>query len=743
MIKARTRRIIQGSDYSAQEPRLLSQLCMDEGMLKAYRDGKDLYVEIASISFHIPYKYCLEHFPKGAPIKLVDGKWEYAKLKNGQDDDIQNFEDLGKYLEPNFNPDLYDYDKLADGEKDSYKKGKAYRGQAKKILLGIMYGRGKKSIAEQLGCSIEEAEQIKNNVYEAFPRIKVFEEESTELVKQKGYVTTLWGRKRRLPEYNLPPYSIYYLIEKEQIKKNKKTVTQVPDTKNKVPQAICEELYRKLNSLRGWDARNEFIDKKKKDGILIVDNHSAIAQASRQIINSRVQGCLDGNTRIQTKEYGIVKLKDFVGQTLTLWDGNDWTSGTIVPSGKKKKCVIHFIGGQEFICSPTHKFDEIGTDGKHRWRECKDLKKGMHLNINQNYVKSDYSYISDRTNNKTRVTNGKDIYFDMVQNKFELGRILGRLASDGSFCSRIGGSSNIRWLFAEHEYSIIDEVTTYLSELGYYNLKYDNLRPNKNQKMAQINKYSKTLITELETLDIKHKVHDNIFMDTEMLRGFISGMFDGDGEAHPHGISLCFGKQFDFIPMMQDIQKALLFYGICSYINVYKGCYRLRIKQTSAKQFATLIGFMNKKKQTIAEQIVPIKDCHVFGPSIRIESIEFFDEEIEMFDVCNTDRGYFIADGIVTHNSAADMSKLALIKIHEDEELIKRGVKEIIPVHDEILIETPLRYARFVEKRFSHDMEVAAKPALTIPIYCDVENATGWARDQMDLEEELKNLPII
>ena len=136
MIKARTRRIIQGSDYSAQEPRVLSQLCEDEGMLQAYRDNKDLYVEIAAIAMHLPYKECLEHFPKNCPIKQVDGKWVYAKLKSGEDDDKKDFKDLNY---DNINVDNYDYDKLADGETDTYKLGKERRGQAKRILLGRHY----------------------------------------------------------------------------------------------------------------------------------------------------------------------------------------------------------------------------------------------------------------------------------------------------------------------------------------------------------------------------------------------------------------------------------------------------------------------------------------------------------------------------------------------------------------------------------------------------------------------------
>ena len=74
-----------------------------------------------------------------------------------------------------------------------------------------MYGRGEKSIAEQLGCSVEEAKSIKDNVYDAFPKIKTFERSSSLMVKSNGYVTTLWGRKRRLPDYNLPNYEFYYV----------------------------------------------------------------------------------------------------------------------------------------------------------------------------------------------------------------------------------------------------------------------------------------------------------------------------------------------------------------------------------------------------------------------------------------------------------------------------------------------------------------------------------------------------
>lgn len=315
-------------------------------MLQAYMDGKDLYVEIASIALHLSYNECLEHFPKDTPIiKRDDGKWYYAT-----EAEIANKA----------------YTKLADGETDTYKDGKERRNQAKKILLGIMYGRGENSIAEQLGCSVEEAREIKNSVYDEFPGIKNFERTSAAMVREKGFVTTLWGRKRRLPDYNLPNYSFEY-------------VERLPDgsfqvkPNMKVPESIKKKHTDKLNHLY-WKKKSEYIETVLyKELIKITDNGGKIADASRQIINSRVQGCLDGNIQLISKEYGSTSIKDHVNETLTLWDGGAWTPGTIIASGKKKKCVIHFEDGSEFICSPDHKFKVILEDGSFIWKKCSEL----------------------------------------------------------------------------------------------------------------------------------------------------------------------------------------------------------------------------------------------------------------------------------------------------------------------------------------------------------------------------------
>ena len=61
---------------SQQEPKALAALCRQQGdsqMYDTFMKGQDLYSEIASKAFNLSYEECLEHFPKGAFIKQVDG----------------------------------------------------------------------------------------------------------------------------------------------------------------------------------------------------------------------------------------------------------------------------------------------------------------------------------------------------------------------------------------------------------------------------------------------------------------------------------------------------------------------------------------------------------------------------------------------------------------------------------------------------------------------------------------------
>lgn len=265
--------VLMSSDYSQQEPKCLSALCKRDGdpqMYETFMQGKDLYAEIASKAFNVPYEECLEHFPKGTPIKKVGNKWYYAT------------ED--------------DYDKLADGETDVYDDGKERRTRAKSILLGALYGRGVASIAYELGCTIEQAKQIKESVFKGFPAIKKFEDDSLNSAREIGYVTTVANRKRRLPELQLDEYEFKYkdgcnpTLDLLDFSETPEDVEVDEITKRKI--------LSRLHNAKSFDERNNIIDAVDNAGIKVTDNTGKIASATRQCVNARIQGSASDLTKL-------------------------------------------------------------------------------------------------------------------------------------------------------------------------------------------------------------------------------------------------------------------------------------------------------------------------------------------------------------------------------------------------------------------------------------------------------------
>ena len=219
---------------SQQEPKVMTQMCGDPKMIKAYQEGKDLYAEIAALSFNTSYENCLEFRQDGTT-----------------------------------NPD-----------------GKNRRSQAKSILLGVLYGRGVPSIAEQLGTTTEKAQRIKDSVFKGFPAIPQFERESLEMAYDKGFVTTLWGRKRRLPDLQLPEYEFKW---RDGYAPDNSVLDFDDAEESEVPDELCDKYWRILHHTKPWEKRRLF-EQANKEGVWIIDNCGKIADAQRQCVNARIQG---------------------------------------------------------------------------------------------------------------------------------------------------------------------------------------------------------------------------------------------------------------------------------------------------------------------------------------------------------------------------------------------------------------------------------------------------------------------
>lgn len=234
MFKAQDGYVLIGADYSQQEPMVTAHLSNDKKMQDAFIHGKDIYATIAGLAFHKPYEECLEFREDGT-----------------------------------VNP-----------------AGKERRTQAKSIVLGILYGRQIPSIAEQLGVSTREAQDIYDAVLRAFPQLAKFIDESQAMAKELGYVTTAWGRRRHLKDMQLDPYEFSYsgnVTNFDPLAFGKSVSVEVPES-------VKKSYIKQLERAYGWQKKNQIIQQALAQGIKIKDNGGYIAQAERQCVNARVQG---------------------------------------------------------------------------------------------------------------------------------------------------------------------------------------------------------------------------------------------------------------------------------------------------------------------------------------------------------------------------------------------------------------------------------------------------------------------
>ena len=76
------------------------------------------------------------------------------------------------------------------------------RRKAKTANFGIIYGISAFGLAERLNISRAEAKQLIEDYFASFPQIKEHMAQSIEVARKQGFVTTLCGRRRMLPDIN-------------------------------------------------------------------------------------------------------------------------------------------------------------------------------------------------------------------------------------------------------------------------------------------------------------------------------------------------------------------------------------------------------------------------------------------------------------------------------------------------------------------------------------------------------------
>ena len=154
---ARPGTLYMAMDFSQAELRIMAHLSGDETYLKAFREGQDPHLAIAAKKYGVPYDEALAAM------------------------DDENHPD--------------------------HKLWKTRRKQAKQIAFGIIYGIQAKLLAQKLSdvkagliVTSQEAQQSLNEFFQEHPKIKKFMQKQEKLLRKQGYVSSLFGRKRRLPQ---------------------------------------------------------------------------------------------------------------------------------------------------------------------------------------------------------------------------------------------------------------------------------------------------------------------------------------------------------------------------------------------------------------------------------------------------------------------------------------------------------------------------------------------------------------
>ncbi len=130
--------VLVDADYSQIELRVLSCVCGDENMQEAFLSGKDIHRSTAAQVFDLPEDFVSDEM----------------------------------------------------------------RRAAKAVNFGIIYGIGAFSLSKDIGVSVAEAKQYIANYLANYPKVSQFMDRTVEDGARNGYVTTIFGRRRYIPELN-------------------------------------------------------------------------------------------------------------------------------------------------------------------------------------------------------------------------------------------------------------------------------------------------------------------------------------------------------------------------------------------------------------------------------------------------------------------------------------------------------------------------------------------------------------
>ena len=164
------------------------------------------------------------------------------------------------------------------------------RSSAKAINFGIMYGKGAYSLSKDIGVSVKEADAFLKNYLATFPKVSGYMDKTISDARACGYVSTLFGRRRSLPELTSNNHNIR--ASGERMARN----TPIQGTAADVIKLAMVRVWRRL--------RDEKMESRLILTVhdeLIVEAPEAEAAKAASILQEEMEGCVNYAVPLSTE----------------------------------------------------------------------------------------------------------------------------------------------------------------------------------------------------------------------------------------------------------------------------------------------------------------------------------------------------------------------------------------------------------------------------------------------------------
>ena len=553
---------------------------------------------------------------------------------------------------------------------------------------------------------VDAAQKIYDSVLNAFPNIKKLMISTQNHVRKYGYTETILGRRRHLPNMQLPEYDFIPLdgyVNPDIDPLDPSTLKNTDD----IPERVKVALYKELVGIKNFGRRLRRI-RELNDvyHIKVINNRSKIARASRQCLN-----CVSLDTEILTvdgwKSYDSVSIGDSIYSYNIDTKSVERDVITNITVSHDKVNVMRFKSSA---------FESVSTMN-HRWVVCES--NGAPKIVDTAKIckdgYGDYPILRVGDNNFVQSNNYSDD---------EL-KVIGWFLTDGYF--RTDPSYVVRLYQTTKRpknLAVYNDMISTISRLG---LQFnDNVSKDGHYHSIYLNKcdFTLKLISDFPNRELTSDFISTLSQSQANI--VMHAMLDGDGTVKSNGLNLNI--------TCSNINSA----GLFQYLAFIAG-YATNIYERTPEQFNST-NSSNKCYDSVSNtNPIKITKPYYIVSVLKRKRAQIWKSHQFPCEVdgvwCPTtnnstwiaryDGKIFITGNSVVQGSAADQTKLAMLQLDSNPEWNAIGGRVLIPVHDELIAEVPIEHWKRGGQILSETMCEAAS-FLPFPSKCDVTTSLRW-----------------